>query len=50
MLSIGFLQKLKDFLLNTVTKLPHAECHITPDDVTDMIDGLRKKPKEPEIK
>ena len=50
MLSIGFLQKLKDFLINTVVKLPNADCQITPDDINEMIDGLRKKPKEHEVK
>ena len=44
-LSIGYLQKLKDFLVNTVSKLSNSECEISIEDINEMIENLRKKPR-----
>jgi hypothetical protein len=33
MLSVGFLQKLKDFYMSTVLKLPNQESYITLEDI-----------------
>ena len=44
-LSVGFLQKLKDFLMHTVAKLPNAECQITPSEIDEIMEGQRKKPR-----
>lgn len=44
MLSVGFLQKLKDFFISTVFKLPNRDSYLTLEDVHELIEGLRKKP------
>lgn len=45
MFSVGFLHKLKDFFISTVFKLPNRDSYLTLENVHELIEGLRKKPK-----
>lgn len=45
MLSIGYLQKMQDFVNTTEQKLPNADLKITSQNILQIMDNLRKKPK-----
>lgn len=36
--------------MNTVSKLPNPECEISVEDIDAIIEKLRRKPKEEEVK